>query len=133
MGYAEIQFTPDLEIGIPLIDSQHREYIRRLNLFNDKCYEGIDEAEIEEHFRFVESYALEHLDSEEFFMRENGVPVYDEQVKMHDYFKRQLEAIKVQIEVNGYNPENLESLHGLLVDWFLNHIRKCDKQVAGAV
>lgn len=129
MDELKVEFTKELEIGVPVIDAQHREYINRLAVFLEKCHEGIQPDDLKKHFEFVETYVLEHFDYEELFMLEQKLPCYEEQVDQHLYFKNYLEHLREEIENEGFTYEVLEDVYKLFYDWFLKHIKKSDIRI----
>jgi hemerythrin-like metal-binding protein len=131
MDYEKIEFTPQLKIGIALIDGQHKEYLRRLNIFMEKCQEGVDLEDVCDALDFLQVYAAEHFDSEEYLMRECEYPSYEEQKTFHDYFIEELDKLSEAIKTEGgFCEENLLKLRNLTYDWFVNHITEQDSKIA---
>lgn len=118
-----ITLTKDLKTGIQLIDNQHEEYIRRLNILLSK---SPDEKMSREELDFVIGYAAEHFDAEEALMDYYAYPDKQKHVAFHEYFR---ETADVLINV-GYENFNMTDLTRLLVNWFLNHIRNQDFELA---
>lgn len=126
-----MEFSSELETGLPLIDEQHQEYVNRLNVFLDKCEKGVTPEEIYSSLDFFQMYAYEHFDSEEYLMREKDYPAYDEQKKYHEYFRIRLDDLIETIKTDdGFCEENIIQLKELTVDWFSNHIQQHDSKIA---
>ena len=131
MKNEKMEFSPQLKIGLPIIDKQHKEYIRRLNIFMEKCENGVDLKEIYSSLEFLQIYALEHFDSEEYLMREKKYPAYDEQKRYHEYFSNKLDDLAKAIKTDGgFCEENIMALRELTVNWFTNHIQQHDSEIA---
>ena len=131
METSKMAFSPQLEIGLPTIDEQHKEYVNRLNIFMEKCEEGIDLEEIYSSLEFFQIYAIEHFDCEEYLMKEKNYPAYDEQKKYHEYFCNQLDDLTKKIKTDGgFCEESITKLRELTIDWFTNHIQQHDSKIA---
>ncbi len=131
MEHQTIEFTKDLEIGLPVIDEQHKEYIRRVGILVEKCEVGVSLEDVLSSLDFLEKYAIEHFDSEEYLMRETSYPLYDEHKAYHEYFCRQLDGLTEQIKgKDGFCEANLVRLTQLTFYWFVNHIRTHDTRIA---
>lgn len=125
-----IKFTSDLSLGVPLLDRQHKEYIKRLDAFLKKYEENAEGTVLDEYLSFLQDYAVEHFDSEEFFMQGKEYPWLEQHKTFHKYFVEHLEGFAAHIREAGYTPDIMEDLRQLLVDWFFNHIKQQDRKVA---
>ena len=129
-----MEFSSELETGLPVIDEQHKEYVKRLNAFMYKCEKGVDFEEIVASLEFFQIYACEHFDSEEFLMKENHYPAYHEQKAFHEYFCTQLDGLTRLIKgEGGFCEENLNVLRTLTIEWFTNHIQQHDSKIAAYI
>ena len=131
MEYKKVEFLPELIIGLPAIDKQHAEYINRLNNLKEKCIAGINKDEVFEALDFLQSYAAEHFESEEYFMKEKKYPEREKQRVQHGYFMDEIFKLGDELQADGgFNEENLEKLLDHAYLWFVNHINSEDKKIA---
>ena len=124
------QWTDDLLLGVELIDSQHREYFRRVNRLLLAVLEGQPQQELLNTFAFLQDYIVFHFDAEQHLMASDGFPASAQHVAKHEYFADQVDALVEEITENGALPESLEKLDDLLVGWFVDHIRETDQELA---
>jgi hemerythrin len=131
MEFPRAEFTPNLIIGITAIDKQHAEYMVRLNKLIEKCEKGINQTEILDALYFLQSYAANHFEAEEYLMMGKNYPEFDKQREMHGYFIDKLFQLSEELKTDkGFNFENLEKLYKLAYFWFVDHITKEDAKIA---
>jgi hemerythrin len=120
-------------IGIPLIDSQHKELFSLTNelfracLNGDKLLEGIFKETME---KMVE-YVRFHFGAEQVLLQRIKYPDYQEHKKQHDTFVR-----NVLVSVKEYNEgKQLVPNHFVrsLRDWILSHIALSDQLYASYI
>ena len=122
-------WSDDLLTGIGMIDSQHREYFRRVNQAlasagSERLEEGFQEA-----LAFVQVYALEHFDAEQDAMTFHAYPGYEGHLAQHQVFASRLDALAEALAAEGFRADVSQRLNALLVDWFVLHIRTEDRRL----
>ncbi len=123
----KINFDKELTLGIPLIDKQHEEYVKRMNHFLDSYHhDSINEEALREEISFIVSYAIEHFDAEEALMKHTNFPLSKQHIAQHDFFKQSADSFA---ELK-YTEENVRKLLRLLIDWFIAHIKTQDSKLA---
>lgn len=124
-----IKWQPSLEIGIPVIDSQHQRIVFYINRLEHAHTTGSRE-EIEEVLHELVDYTLSHFAFEESLMEEAGYPFVKAHKRVHDLFTRRVsdyqQRFKMGEEISG---ELLQTL----TSWLLNHISSDDRDYADAV
>jgi hemerythrin len=123
---AFMNWLPDYQFGIPLMDDQHRHWLELLNEFY-YCLESgnrknrqlslLDEAINYTHFHFQEE---EHL------MSDIGYMALTEQVMMHKAIGQKLEAFWQDIAYD--KPLTISEITGECRDWFKRHILVEDRK-----
>lgn len=123
----KISFDKEMYLGIPLIDKQHEEYLKRMNHFLDSYHQDdLNEEAMREEISFIISYAIEHFDAEEALMKHTDFPLSKQHIAQHDFFKQSTDSFA---DVK-YNEENIRKLLRLLIDWFIAHIKTQDSKLA---
>lgn len=129
-----IQWRDDLKTGIDLIDRQHRELFRRLNLFLDACDAGKGEQEVVGLLQFLDDYIAEHFADEERLQEEIGFVFRATHRKQHQRFMQAFTELKRKFLLQGPTPVLVAEINRLCVGWLLDHIAEQDRmfgQIAG--
>ncbi len=124
------EWTPDLEIGVPIIDSQHRRYFDCVAETLRHAGSGGDAENFRDALDFVRDYTVLHFDSEQDIMRFHQYPDFEAHLAQHQYFSRRLDELADAFESRGLSPELENTLYGLLIEWFVRHIRRVDTRLA---
>ncbi|MBK3332908.1 hemerythrin family protein [Persephonella atlantica] len=123
-----IEWSKDLELGIPEIDRQHRKLVEMLNEFYTELEKG-EKAEAVKHFlENLEEYLKYHLDYEERFMEEIGFPETESHKKVHQMFKKLYTEEKERF-LKG-DVKALRELVAFTFSWLFSHIMKTDRKYA---
>lgn len=122
-----------LKIGVPLIDSEHKELCGRIDQLLAACSKGQGRAEIAQTVTFLEEYTIKHFSDEERLQRSSGYPKCGEHKAMHEYFKSKVADLKNNLSENGANVGNISEANFFLMNWLLNHIQKVDKELASYI
>lgn len=124
-----IQWTSELELGIPVIDSQHRRIVDYINHV-EHAQKNLDKHEIFEVLDELVDYTLSHFAFEENLMEEAGYPFSNPHKKVHRLFAKRVAAFQSRAKSGEDITEEL--LH-VLKAWLVNHIKCDDKDYAKAV
>jgi hemerythrin len=125
-----IEWNPSLEIGIPMIDAQHKKLIETCNDLYTKLMNR-EQNESEEYSKMIADavrasadYAKFHFAEEEKLLKAVNYKDFVSHKKQHDEF-----ILKV-IEIAEHGNADFMSLFGLakfLYEWILEHIAHVDK------
>ena len=116
----EILWKSEYELGIKVIDSQHRQLIALINQLL-KAHEAAKFSFIiESIFNDLLSYCNYHFSLEESIMREKFYHDYDNHKEMHDMFFKKINILKTNY-ANG-KPMALMNTINYLNDWLIEHI-----------
>lgn len=125
----QFRWTRRLSTGLPVVDTQHREYFNRVN----EALKQADMAQSPDLFRealsFVRSYAVFHFDTEQEVMRFHDYPAFDDHLEQHHYFDKEIEGMTETFAQSGFSSRLALELYALLVDWFVDHIRTVDTEM----
>lgn len=122
-----ISFSPDLLVGVPHIDEQHRRFFQEANKLAEAMWEGKGREMIKGTLDFLTDYAAIHFRDEENLMVQHAYPDYPAQKAAHEVFTKQMKTFQDRLQA-GENPSNVAAdLLGGACEWFRNHIRVMDK------
>lgn len=118
-------WSSELEVGIELIDEQHRWLVDKTNQLYDRLAgTDADPDEVGEVLEGLMDYTMNHFIAEEDIFRRLGYPESEAHKAQHDRFTAQIMDLLHRHEAGERSgSETLE----LLADWLTHHILKVDK------
>jgi len=126
---ALIEWTPELEIGIQVIDGQHRRIVDYIN--------DLDEAEktdnrdvIARVFEDLIDYTYSHFEFEEALMEEAGYDALTIHQSTHKAFRSKVDQLKTRF---SQGEQVARDLVDLLKTWLLEHIMHDDQSYSSLV
>jgi len=125
-----IRWRQDLEIGIEKIDDQHKELVDSMNNLLEACSAGRAKEEIEKTLAFISDYVVTHFNYEQEYLQKYGYPKYDAHVKLHKFFLQEIEELNKKYEEEGPTLHFIVVFNKKILDWFINHIGKADRDFA---
>ena len=125
-----IEWSDRLAIGIPIIDQQHQDLINQINELIEAIHTGKGQQRIQKITAFLEEYVIRHFNDEEVLMQEYNYPGYPAHKSLHLKFIDALNALKKELRDKPDKEWYLVfRVQTLIMDWFVNHIAKVDKQL----
>jgi len=123
-----MSWDSSLEIGIEVIDNQHKELIAAVenSILTDSAQKGYDV--FHSTMDFLESYVLQHFSDEESFQKYSNYPNYSVHKSLHEDLIQDLNEIKNQIDREGLNPKIIQAVNQFLLDWVIHHVSSADMQ-----
>ncbi len=121
-----IEWTKNLESGIPAVDMQHKLLIKKTGELLLACKNAAGKEEAREMIDFLSAYCTEHFVLEENLMRESGYPYYLSHARQHRMFNSLILETWVKVDSEGVATDTVVRLNKALVSWFLEHIMKMD-------
>ncbi len=112
-----------LEIGVPVIDAQHRQIVDYINMLDD-AMRNHDHDEVRFVIEQLVEYTINHFSFEENMMEHGSYPFIDTHKQVHVNFTKR---------VNNYHErfkrgdDVTRALMGDLKVWLENHIKRDDK------
>ena len=123
---AKIQWDESLNVGIELINDQHKMLIQKLNDLSD-AVENVQGAErIVQTLDFLIEYTDFHFGTEEKHMNELGYPAMNVHKAAHKDFKGTLKNLYDDFDEEGATQPIAESINTFLVNWLVKHIQGTD-------
>ena len=116
-------WTEQLNIGIDVIDKQHRRIVDYINQLDDARSSGHPREEIASVINELVDYTLSHFAFEESMQEEARYPFIKAHKKVHDLFAQRVSEYQVRFD----NGEDItKALNSMLVTWLFNHIKRDD-------
>jgi hemerythrin len=124
-----MKWSSELEIGIPVVDSQHKRIVDYINQLDVARREHSD-REVKVVLDELVDYTLSHFAFEESLMEEAGYPFVNAHKKVHQLFERRVAEFQRRSEAGEDIAKDL--LH-VLTTWLINHIKGDDQDYSGVV
>lgn len=124
----KIEWTEDLNLGIPEMDDQHKQLIALINDFYNAVERGEREEGIRALFEGVDRYATFHLSEEEAFMERIGYPDLPSHREAHRMYRKEYTSAMERYEAG--DRKAVRDLVAFLFSWLYTHILKTDKRYA---
>ena len=124
-----IEWTPDLSVGINLIDDQHKIWFEKANQLFDAGKNGKAKEFIAQMLDFLDEYTKKHFHDEEQYMLSIHYPEYDTQKKLHTAFIAELAKLKQSFQESGGNIVVIINANQMVINWLTNHISTQDKKI----
>lgn len=121
---AIFEWDGTVELGIPLIDEQHKALFGWINTLNDAVNQGDSSEAVGEVIWNLITYVTEHFSAEERLMLSYNYPKLAQHSKEHDQFVERLRKIQVEF-INGH--EMGKNVLDFMVDWLVCHIKGTDQ------
>jgi hemerythrin len=128
-----IRWRQDLEIGIDVIDSQHKALVESMNNLLEACAAGRAREEVGKTLDFLSDYVVTHFNYEQEYQKKHGYPRYEEHLKLHRFFLQEVQELRNTFEKEGATLHFTVSFNKKIVDWFINHIGKADRDFAAYI
>ncbi|MBQ5850162.1 MAG: hemerythrin family protein, partial [Lachnospiraceae bacterium] len=119
-------------IGVEAIDREHKELfsavVRMKKILEQNDHEKNIRACVEM-MKFFKYYTLNHLKSEEAYMRSIKYEDYDHHVDRHNELRALIPVLEETLEKSNYSFENVQHFLGVSIGWLTGHIMTEDKML----
>jgi hemerythrin len=124
-----IVWTKNLEVGVTLIDEQHKKLFEKADRLFEAGKNGKSKESIVQMFDFMDNYTKTHFRDEEKYMQSINYPNLNTQKQMHQNFINKLAELKKEYDTNGANITVIINADSFIIDWLTNHISIEDKKI----
>jgi hemerythrin len=124
-----VEWTPDLSVGVELIDEQHRELFRRITRLVEAVKSKECKYVIGDVMQFLREYVVEHFGEEQAIMEKYGYPASDAHRAEHERFMEDFSALEEELRGETSSYTRSVYTNQMVVDWILNHIRTVDTRL----
>ncbi len=119
--------------GVPEIDAQHQELIRRLQRLLAALKEGRGEQEMHEALEFVGQYASWHFGQEEACMHRSQCAAAAANRSAHKHVLEVFQDLAARVRAEGPKVSLTIRAERELADWVRHHIIRIDTQLKKCV
>ncbi len=113
-------------LGINIIDEQHRSIVSTINTFHYFVKKEIGDEAVNSVLKILEQYTYLHFKTEEALILEANYPEFQEHFELHKTLIKKTQEIARDVSINK---DTDEILH-FLKKWWLNHINIEDRKYA---
>ena len=124
-----LSWTPDLSVGIDVIDDQHKRIVQYINELHEARLRN-DRQAIGQVVDGLVEYTLSHFSFEESMMAEAGYSLLPVHKKVHQLFDRRIREYQ---RLFAQGEDVATDLQGTLVKWLINHIKVEDNDYSAKV
>ena len=125
----KVAWTPELEIGINVIDNQHKRIVEYINVLAD-LGEDAPREQVAQLINSLVDYTYSHFAFEEALMDEAGYEYLAVHQRTHEAFTQRVQDLHQRFQAG----EQIGSEIGqLLQTWLINHIMDDDRSYAPVV
>jgi hemerythrin-like metal-binding protein len=115
--------------GVPEVDAQHQEWIRRYNEFDAAVSQGKGLEVVRSTLDFFANYAETHFKLEEAFMDERHCPAAEANRAGHAQMRSILAGFKTYVKRQGVSMIEVATLRLEMQEWLVKHILTIDIQL----
>ncbi len=123
-----MEWNTKYALGIPVVDTQHRQLFRLSDELDTALETGIRPEEIDAMLIHMGEYAARHFAMEEKYMAESNYPGLAEQQATHQTFANRFAEIYLNFKEKGLNREIVDTLRRELTDWVREHVTGLDQR-----
>ena len=120
-----ITWGPKLEIGIGIIDSQHRRLVNLINQLDEAIAEGRGSEVVGETLKGLIDYTHTHFRTEQELLKENNYEDYALHCREHRIFTDQIEIYRDRLSAGSMRISS--DVMGYMRGWLLTHIGSSDR------
>lgn len=126
-----IQWNENLETGVELIDTQHKELFSRFDTLLTACNQGKGRVEVLRLLLFLDDYIKSHFAAEEQLQIRCNYPGYEAHKELHNRFVQDVDRLEAQFRTEGATLPLVIQTNQALSAWLIKHIRQIDMEFAG--
>lgn len=122
-------WTQNLEVGVELIDEQHKIWFENAGKLFEAGKNGKTKEYIVKMFDFLDDYTKTHFRDEEKYMLSINYPEYNVQKQLHTSFISKLAELRKEYDTSGANISVIINANQFILDWLVKHISLQDKKI----
>ncbi|TSC52077.1 MAG: hemerythrin [Parcubacteria group bacterium LiPW_41] len=120
----KIEWKPEYNMGIAVIDEQHKMFVATLNSLYEAILEGKGREHLAKIFTDLESYITLHFSTEEKYFHEFNYEGMEEHIKEHRKFQSKIAEFKNSFEHGESEISSI--LIDFLENWLIHHLATID-------
>jgi len=123
---AQFEWDSRLETGIGVIDGQHRELFKRIDMLELAIYQGKSRDELIKMIDFLDYYVAEHFDLEEKVMKKNKYRDLPKHKLEHQDFRIMYKNLKSEFMTKGTDSYLAIDVDKKIRKWWEHHVMTID-------
>lgn len=112
------------DLGIPIIDEQHRGIVSIINSLYYSVRQGKGCSTLLPTLIIMEQYSIIHFETEQIMLQEFNYPDYEKHLMFHVHLKEKLKEIKV----HSFSDKDPKKALEFLKKWWIDHINIEDRK-----
>ena len=120
-----ITWGPKLEIGIEIIDGQHKRLVNLINKLDEATKEGRAVETVGETLKGLIDYTHTHFTTEQELLKEHNYEDYKLHCREHRIFTDQIEIYRDRLDAGSLRIS--DDVMGYMRGWLLTHIGSSDR------
>jgi len=124
-----LNWTKELELGIPQLDNQHKKILSHLNKLLKLVELGFSLSDIRLAMERLEEIVIVHNDAEERLMRKHKYSEYNEHRNEHVIYSKNIKIIAQALYSHGSNIKLNGTIKAQVEDWYNSHLLDHDKRL----
>ena len=128
---ALITWGPKLEIGIGIIDSQHKRLVDLINQLHEAIQEGRGSDLVGDTLKGLIEYTHTHFRTEEELLKQHNYEDYGLHCREHRIFTDQIEIYRDRLDAGSLRLS--DEVMGYMRGWLLTHIGSSDRAYRGTL
>lgn len=127
------EWQEEYEIGVEVIDQEHRRLFRIINkLFTFREEEKDSQWTCQEGIKYFKGHAMKHFADEEAYMLPIGYEGREQHMQIHKSFRENtLPALEQELEKTDYAPDAVDHFLGVCTGWLIGHTLTEDQAITG--
>lgn len=121
----------EMSVGVEVLDNDHKKILALLNRLEEAIESGKEDLVMEDTFRELISYIINHFKREEDFLENSDYPELALHKKSHDALSARL--VKVMTAYEKGDNEAPQMLLKIMSDWFMKHILITDMKYSSYI
>ena len=126
-----ITWGPKLEVGIGIIDSQHKRLVDLINKLDEATKEGRAAETVGETLKGLIDYTHTHFTTEQELLKEHNYEDYTLHCREHRIFTDQIEIYRDRLDAGSLRIS--KDVMGYMRGWLLTHIGSSDRAYTGTL
>ena len=123
----QFRWTPDLGVGVPEINAQHKAWLGRVNDLCKSVLAGAGSEDLGSLTDFLADYTRWHFSDEESLMLKHDYPDFDAHMQSHEDLANRVQVMKDLVTSERVSTDSLVSIITNLHDWFSKHMKEKDR------
>jgi hemerythrin len=121
-----IALNKEMEVGVPMVDAQHKELVDRLNMLTSMDVKSVSKDETQKMLGLLGDYIVKHFSDEEILQKQSGYPKYDWHKNLHQLYVLEFNKLKKEFTENGVSAKFTSALEKSIIHWIVTHIKDVD-------